>query len=174
MFPYRELFVPLRHNCKMKMGKNGYYTLEKIEDKYIGVKGTPRRDAYEDDIKAFLIGDAIKKARKEKHLTRCIGNPYRVDLLCAIQKRPTISTNTALVMPLRQPGIISAPSFLPLPHHGDEPHGNAARSRIISVVTQDVICRLWLLAFASYLQCNPFAGDKAFSHDYEVAFRFIL
>ena len=37
-----------------------FYTLEEIEDKYIGEKGTPKRDAYED----------IKQARQSKNLTQ--------------------------------------------------------------------------------------------------------
>ena len=27
-----------------------FYTLEEIEDKYIGEKGTPKRDAYEEEL----------------------------------------------------------------------------------------------------------------------------
>ena len=29
-----------------------FYTLEEIEDKYIGEKGTPKRDAYEEELNA--------------------------------------------------------------------------------------------------------------------------
>ena len=38
-----------------------FYTLEEIEDKYIGEKGTPKRDAYEEELNSFLIGEAIKQ-----------------------------------------------------------------------------------------------------------------
>ena len=41
-----------------------FYTLEEIEDKHIGQKGTPRRDKYEDELHSFLIGKAIKQARQ--------------------------------------------------------------------------------------------------------------
>ena len=47
-----------------------FYTLEEIEDKYIGEKGTPKRDAYEEEINSFLIGEAIKQARQSKNLTQ--------------------------------------------------------------------------------------------------------
>ena len=47
-----------------------FYTLEEIEDKYIGEKGTPKRDKYEADLHSFLIGEAIKQARQSKNLTQ--------------------------------------------------------------------------------------------------------
>lgn len=46
------------------------YTLENIKDKYIGKKGSPKRDKYETDLKAFLMGEAIKEARLKKQLTQ--------------------------------------------------------------------------------------------------------
>jgi DNA-binding XRE family transcriptional regulator len=46
------------------------YTLENIKDKYIGKKGSPKRDKYETDLNAFLMGEAIKEARLKKQLTQ--------------------------------------------------------------------------------------------------------
>lgn len=46
------------------------YTLAEAEDKLIGLKGTRERDQYEVELKLELIGDMIKKARKERHLTQ--------------------------------------------------------------------------------------------------------
>lgn len=46
------------------------YTLENIKDKYIGKKGSPKRDQYETDLNAFLMGEAIKEARLKKQLTQ--------------------------------------------------------------------------------------------------------
>lgn len=46
------------------------YTLENIKDKYIGKKGSPKRDKYETDLNAFLMGEAIKEARLKKKLTQ--------------------------------------------------------------------------------------------------------
>lgn len=48
------------------MENKEYYTLEEIEDEFVGKPGTQQRDEYEAEIKSFLIGDAIKKAREEK------------------------------------------------------------------------------------------------------------
>lgn len=47
-----------------------FYTHEEMLDKYIGVKGTPRRDKYDKDIEDFLIGEAIKKTRLRQNLTQ--------------------------------------------------------------------------------------------------------
>lgn len=52
------------------MGTMRFYTHEEIEDKYIGVKGTPKRNEYEEELHLFLIGAAIKEARKSKNLTQ--------------------------------------------------------------------------------------------------------
>ena len=46
------------------------YTLENIKDKYIGKKGSQKRDKYETDLNAFLMGEAIKEARLKKQLTQ--------------------------------------------------------------------------------------------------------
>ena len=43
---------------------------KEIEDEFIGVKGTPKRDKYEADLNAFLIGEAIKQAREARNLTQ--------------------------------------------------------------------------------------------------------
>lgn len=46
------------------------YTLEEMTDEMIGKKGTPERDAFDSELKAELIGHAIKQARKERKLTQ--------------------------------------------------------------------------------------------------------
>jgi HTH-type transcriptional regulator / antitoxin HipB len=45
------------------------YSLEEAQDLLIGKVGTPRRDQYEFELKLELIGEMIKTARKERHLT---------------------------------------------------------------------------------------------------------
>jgi len=45
-------------------------SLEELEDKVFGCKGTPKRDKYEADFEEFLIGETIKQARKNKQLTQ--------------------------------------------------------------------------------------------------------
>lgn len=46
------------------------YTLSEMEEKYIGKKGTPERDAYEYELKMELLGRMIKATRKEQNLTQ--------------------------------------------------------------------------------------------------------
>ena len=46
------------------------YTLEEVTDQYIGKRGTPKRELFEQELRLELLGDAIKKARKAKHMTQ--------------------------------------------------------------------------------------------------------
>ncbi len=46
------------------------YTLDEVQDKLIGKIGTPDRDKFEYELKMDLIGNAIKHARQERHLTQ--------------------------------------------------------------------------------------------------------
>lgn len=46
------------------------YGLDEITDKYIGKRGTPKREAFENELRLDLLGEAIKKARKERNLTQ--------------------------------------------------------------------------------------------------------
>jgi DNA-binding XRE family transcriptional regulator len=54
----------------MKTNKLKLYSLDEITDKYIGKPGTPKRDAFEYELRLEIIGEAIKQARKERHLTQ--------------------------------------------------------------------------------------------------------
>ncbi len=45
-------------------------TFDDLKDKYIGKKGTPERDRYELELKVEILGEMIKKVRKENHLTQ--------------------------------------------------------------------------------------------------------
>lgn len=45
-------------------------TLDQVKNKYIGKKGTPKRDQYEFDLQIDLIGEMIKNVRKERKLTQ--------------------------------------------------------------------------------------------------------
>lgn len=51
-------------------GKMKMMTLDEMKDKHIGQIGTPEREKYEFDLKVELLGDAIKKTRKERKLTQ--------------------------------------------------------------------------------------------------------
>lgn len=46
------------------------YTEEEALNKVLGVKGTPLRDSYEEDVAAFVVGETIRKARQAQNLTQ--------------------------------------------------------------------------------------------------------
>jgi len=46
------------------------YSLDEMIDKHIGKVGTPNREAFENELRLDLLGEAIKQARKERHLTQ--------------------------------------------------------------------------------------------------------
>jgi DNA-binding XRE family transcriptional regulator len=46
------------------------YSLEELTDKYIGEKGTKKRDVFENELRLDLLGQAIKLARQERNLTQ--------------------------------------------------------------------------------------------------------
>lgn len=46
------------------------YSLEEITDKHIGKKGTPERNQFEFELKLEILGEMIKKARKERKMTQ--------------------------------------------------------------------------------------------------------
>ena len=46
------------------------YTLNQVQDKIIGKKGTPNRDKLEYELQMDLIGQAIKDSRQERKLTQ--------------------------------------------------------------------------------------------------------
>jgi DNA-binding XRE family transcriptional regulator len=54
----------------MKSKKLKLYSLDEITDEFIGNPGTPKRDAFEYELRLDVIGEAIKQARKERHLTQ--------------------------------------------------------------------------------------------------------
>ena len=54
----------------MKTNKLKLYSLDEITDEFIGKIGTPKRDTFEYELRLDLIGEAIKQARKERHLTQ--------------------------------------------------------------------------------------------------------
>ena len=46
------------------------YSLEELTDKYIGEKGTKKRDDFENELHLDLLGQTIKQARQERNLTQ--------------------------------------------------------------------------------------------------------
>ena len=45
-------------------------SLDKMIDKHIGKRGTKKRDAFENELRIDLLGQAIKQARQERNLTQ--------------------------------------------------------------------------------------------------------
>jgi HTH-type transcriptional regulator/antitoxin HipB len=54
------------------MAKNNFKTvsLDTMLDKHIGKHGTEKREAFENELRIDLLGQAIKQARKERNLTQ--------------------------------------------------------------------------------------------------------
>ena len=46
------------------------YSFEEAKDRYLGIKGTEKREKYEHELRLELIVEAIKTARKERNLTQ--------------------------------------------------------------------------------------------------------
>ena len=46
------------------------FTLYQIKDEFIGVKGTEKRNIYEQELQLEVLGDLIKKVRLERNLTQ--------------------------------------------------------------------------------------------------------
>ena len=46
------------------------YSLEELTDKYIGKKGTKKRDEFENELRLDLLGQTIKQVRQERNLTQ--------------------------------------------------------------------------------------------------------
>jgi HTH-type transcriptional regulator / antitoxin HipB len=54
----------------MKSKELKTYSLDEITDKYIGEIGTAKRDAFVNELRLDLLGEAIKQARKDRNLTQ--------------------------------------------------------------------------------------------------------
>ena len=54
----------------METKKLKTYTLDEVKNKYIGERGTDKREVYEYELRMEIIGSMIKSARLERHLTQ--------------------------------------------------------------------------------------------------------
>lgn len=45
-------------------------SLDTMIDKHVGKRGTKKRDAFENELRIDLLGQAIKHARQERHMTQ--------------------------------------------------------------------------------------------------------
>jgi len=62
---YEKNTLTIKRRNKMKK-----YTLEELTDTYVGKKGTSERNQFEFELKLDILGDMIKKARKERKMTQ--------------------------------------------------------------------------------------------------------
>ncbi len=46
------------------------YSLDELTDKYIGKKGSPKRNEFENELRLDLLGKTIKRVRLERNLTQ--------------------------------------------------------------------------------------------------------
>ena len=46
------------------------YSLDELTDKYIGKKGTKKRDEFENELRLDLLGQTIRQVRLERNLTQ--------------------------------------------------------------------------------------------------------
>jgi HTH-type transcriptional regulator / antitoxin HipB len=46
------------------------YSLDEITDRHIGNRGTPKREAFEYELRLDLLGEAIRQARLERNFTQ--------------------------------------------------------------------------------------------------------
>jgi HTH-type transcriptional regulator/antitoxin HipB len=46
------------------------YSLEELTDKHIGKVGTPKRDAFDNELRLDLLGQTIKNIRQEQNMTQ--------------------------------------------------------------------------------------------------------
>ena len=46
------------------------YSLEEMLDKHIGRLGTSKREAFENELRLDLLGEAIRQARKDRNMTQ--------------------------------------------------------------------------------------------------------
>ena len=58
-------FILLEKSKEMKT-----YTLDQVQDKLIGERGTPERDVFEYELQLEFIGKAIKQTRQQRNLTQ--------------------------------------------------------------------------------------------------------
>ena len=73
------------------------YTFEESLNRALGQKGEPLRDEYENEMKSFLIGESIRKARQAKKLTQeQLGELMGVKRaqVCRIEKGRNLSLST--------------------------------------------------------------------------------
>lgn len=57
------------------------FSLDDVKNKFLGKKGTSKRDAYENELRLDLLGDTIRQTRIQRNLTQ-----EQLGLLVGVQK----------------------------------------------------------------------------------------
>jgi DNA-binding XRE family transcriptional regulator len=57
------------------------YSLDEVKNKFLGKKGTTKRDAFENELRLDLLGETIRQIRIQKNLTQ-----EQLGLLVSVQK----------------------------------------------------------------------------------------
>jgi len=57
-------------NRREKLKKMGFVSHDRLKDKMYGEKGSETREQYEKDLKAEMMGDFLKKLRKQENMTQ--------------------------------------------------------------------------------------------------------
>ena len=52
------------------MAKQKTYSIDRVKDNFIGKTGSPEREKYEVELRLDVLGDLIKKTRKDRNLTQ--------------------------------------------------------------------------------------------------------
>jgi len=63
------IFAPSNRQ-KMELQNKELITLEEAKDQLIGEVGSQKRDAYEEELRLYAIGAAIRQTRKQQNLTQ--------------------------------------------------------------------------------------------------------
>lgn len=66
----RKKALPIGSKKTMKKQGLKTYSLEEITDRHIGKRGTLKREAFENELRLDLLGEAIKEARLKRKLTQ--------------------------------------------------------------------------------------------------------
>lgn len=64
-----------------KGGELKTFSLDDVKNKFLGKKGTSKRDAYENELRLDLLGDTIRQTRIQRNLTQ-----EELGLLVGVQK----------------------------------------------------------------------------------------
>lgn len=74
------------HSSKLKVhttkgGELKTYSLDEVKNKFLGKKGSSKRDTYENELRLDLLGETIRQTRIQRNLTQ-----EQLGLLVGVQK----------------------------------------------------------------------------------------